>query len=131
MIRAECVACRSTRSSEHKRNETRADWRVAGPTSRIATLGLKIVEPTPTRDATFRGAFMGILIYLTPAVVLWAITATVLAWVFFGRLRREQQQQANVQDSLARHQAALSQMKARAVVSARELEALQQAYASL
>jgi hypothetical protein len=74
---------------------------------------------------------MGILIYLTPAVVLWAITATVLAWVFFGRLRREQQQQANVQDSLARHQAALSQMKARAVVSARELEALQQAYASL
>ncbi|MBN6110430.1 hypothetical protein [Xanthomonas bonasiae] len=74
---------------------------------------------------------MGILIYLTPAVALWAITATVLAWVFFGRLRREQQQQASVQDSLARHQAALSQMKARAAVSARELEALQQAYASL
>lgn len=74
---------------------------------------------------------MGILIYLTPAIALWALTASVLAWIFFGRLRREQQQQASAQDSLARHQAALSQMKARAAVSARELEALQQAYASL
>ncbi|UYB54101.1 hypothetical protein OCJ37_09280 [Xanthomonas sp. AM6] len=74
---------------------------------------------------------MGILIYLTPAVALWALTATVLAWIFFGRLRREQQQQASAQDSLARHQAALSQLKARAAVSAREFEALQQAYASL
>ncbi len=74
---------------------------------------------------------MGILLYLTPAVVLWAITATVLAWVFFGRWRREQQQQQSVQDSLGRHQAALAQMRARAAVSARELEALQQAYASL
>lgn len=74
---------------------------------------------------------MGILIYLTPAVALWALTATVLAWVFFGRSRREQQLQASAQDSLARHQAALSQMKARAAASARELETLQQAYASL
>ncbi|MFC6839108.1 hypothetical protein [Xanthomonas theicola] len=74
---------------------------------------------------------MGILIYLTPAVALWALTATVLAWVFFARSRREQQLQASVQDSLARHQAALSQMKARAAASAQELETLQQAYASL
>ncbi|MBN6152533.1 hypothetical protein JR065_19550 [Xanthomonas sp. AmX2] len=73
---------------------------------------------------------MGILIYLTPAVALWALTATILAWVFFARLRREQDQQASAQDTIARHQAALTQLKARAAASARELEALQQAYAS-
>lgn len=73
---------------------------------------------------------MGILIYLTPAVALWALTATILAWVFFARLRREQQQQASAQDTIARHQAALAQLKTRAAASAREFEALQQAYAS-
>jgi len=74
---------------------------------------------------------MGILIYLTPAFALWALTATILAWVFFGRLRREQQLQASTQHNLARHQAALSQLKARAADSARDFEELQQAYTSL
>ncbi|KTF31995.1 hypothetical protein [Xanthomonas translucens] len=74
---------------------------------------------------------MGVLIYLVPAIGLWALTASVLAWVFFDRLRREQQEQASAQDTIERYQAALSQLKARAAASARELETLQQAYASL
>ncbi|QDI03317.1 MULTISPECIES: aldehyde dehydrogenase family protein [Xanthomonas translucens group] len=74
---------------------------------------------------------MGVLIYLVPAIGLWALTASVLAWVFFDRLRREQQEQASAQDTIARYQAALSQLKARAATSARELETLQQAYAGL
>lgn len=40
-ICAECIACRSTRSSERKRNEKRADWSVAGPPPRVATVVLK------------------------------------------------------------------------------------------
>jgi hypothetical protein len=74
---------------------------------------------------------MGVLIYLVPAIALWALTASVLAWVFFDRLRREQQEQASAQDTIERYRAALSQLKARAAASARELETLQQAYASL
>jgi hypothetical protein len=74
---------------------------------------------------------MGILLYLTPALALWALAASILAWMFYGRMRDEQQQQASAQDSLERHQMALTQLKARAAAGARELEALQQAYAHL
>lgn len=61
---------------------------------------------------------MGILIYLVPAFALWALIATVLAFVRGRQLRAESGQLASTQDSLARYQAALSQLKARAAASA-------------
>ena len=64
---------------------------------------------------------MGVLIYLVPAIALWALTASVLAWVFFDRLRHEQQEQASAQDTIERYQAALSQLKARAAASVERL----------
>ncbi|MBB4129610.1 MULTISPECIES: hypothetical protein [unclassified Xanthomonas] len=74
---------------------------------------------------------MGILIYLVPAFALWALIATVLAFVRGRQLRDESGQHASTQDSLARYQAALSQLKARAAASTLELESLQRSYAVL
>jgi multidrug efflux pump subunit AcrA (membrane-fusion protein) len=74
---------------------------------------------------------MGILIYLVPAFALWALIATVLAFVRGRQLRAESGQLASTQDSLARYQAALSQLKARAAASALELESLQRSYTVL
>ncbi|WAH62807.1 hypothetical protein [Xanthomonas hortorum] len=74
---------------------------------------------------------MGILIYLVPAFALWALIATGLAFVRGRQLRAESGQLANTQDSLARYQAALSQLKARAAASTLELESLQRSYAVL
>lgn len=73
---------------------------------------------------------MGILIYLVPAFALWALIATGLAFVRGRQLRAESGQLANTQDSLARYQAALSQLKARAAASTLELESLQRSYAA-
>lgn len=74
---------------------------------------------------------MGILIYLVPAFALWALIATVLAFVRGRQLRAESGQLASTQDSLARYQAALSQAKARAAASVLELESLQRSYTVL
>ncbi|KAB7769300.1 hypothetical protein [Xanthomonas maliensis] len=74
---------------------------------------------------------MGILIYLVPALALWALIATGMAYARGQQWRAECNQHANAQDSLSRYQAALSQLKARAAASARELEALQHSYAAL
>ncbi|PPT84061.1 hypothetical protein XarzCFBP7410_09015 [Xanthomonas arboricola pv. zantedeschiae] len=74
---------------------------------------------------------MGILIYLVPAFALWALIATVLAFVRGRQLRAESGQLASTQDSLARYQAALSQAKARAAASVLELESLQRSYTIL
>ncbi|NIK43698.1 uncharacterized protein YicC (UPF0701 family) [Xanthomonas arboricola] len=74
---------------------------------------------------------MGILIYLVPAFALWALIATVLAFVRGRQLRAESGQLASTQDSLARYQAALSQAKARAAASLLELESLQRSYTVL
>lgn len=74
---------------------------------------------------------MGILIYLVPAFALWALIATGLAFVRGRQLRAESGQLASTQDSLARYQAALSQLKARAAASTLELESLQRSYAVL
>lgn len=74
---------------------------------------------------------MGILIYLVPASALWALIATVLAFVRGRQLRAESGQLASTQDSLARYQAALSQAKARAAASVLELESLQRSYTVL
>ncbi|MCC4618017.1 hypothetical protein LL972_18800 [Xanthomonas campestris pv. asclepiadis] len=74
---------------------------------------------------------MGILIYLVPAFALWALIATVLAFVRGRQLRTESGQLASTQDSLARYQAALSQAKARAAASMLELESLQRSYTVL
>lgn len=74
---------------------------------------------------------MGILIYLVPAFALWALIASGLAFVRGRQLRAESGQLANTQDSLARYQAALSQLKARAAASTLELESLQRSYAVL
>lgn len=74
---------------------------------------------------------MGILIYLVPAFALWALIATGLAFVRGRQLRAESGQLAGTQNSLARYQAALSQLKARAAASTLELESLQRSYAAL
>ncbi|PPU41700.1 hypothetical protein [Xanthomonas arboricola] len=74
---------------------------------------------------------MGILIYLVPAFALWALIATVLAFVRGRQLRAESGQLASTQDSLARYRAALSQAKARAAAIALELESLQRSYTVL
>lgn len=74
---------------------------------------------------------MGVLIYLVPAFALWALIATGLAFVRGRQLRAESGQLASTQDSLARYQAALSQLKARAAATTLELESLQRSYAVL
>ncbi|RZA18854.1 MAG: hypothetical protein EOP02_19670 [Proteobacteria bacterium] len=74
---------------------------------------------------------MGILIYLVPAFALWALIATVLAFVRGRQLRAESGQLASTQDSLARYRAALSQAKARAAAIALELGSLQRSYTVL
>ncbi|MEA9562757.1 MULTISPECIES: hypothetical protein [unclassified Xanthomonas] len=74
---------------------------------------------------------MGILIYLVPAFALWALIATGLAFVRGRQLNAEYGQHASTQDSLARYQAALSQLKARAAATTLELESLQRSYTVL
>ncbi|MFC7521927.1 hypothetical protein ACFQS6_21905 [Xanthomonas populi] len=74
---------------------------------------------------------MGILIYLVPAFALWALIATGLAFIRGRQLLAEYGEHASTQHSLARYQAALSQLKARAAASALELESLQRSYALL
>ncbi|XUP35178.1 hypothetical protein WAE31_12370 (plasmid) [Xanthomonas axonopodis pv. vasculorum] len=74
---------------------------------------------------------MGILIYLVPAFALWALIATLLAFVRGRQLRAESGELASTQDSLGRYQAALSQLKARAAATTLELESLQRSYAVL
>mgnify|MGYP000852590733 FL=1 len=74
---------------------------------------------------------MGILIYLVPAVALWALIATTLAFVRSNQLRAESGELASTLDSLGRSQAALSQLKARAAATTLELESLQRGYAVL
>ncbi|MEA9698159.1 hypothetical protein VDF30_05600 [Xanthomonas campestris pv. raphani] len=74
---------------------------------------------------------MGILIYLVPAFALWALIATGLAFVRGRQLTAEYGQHASTQDSLARYQAALSQLKARVAATTLELESLQRSYTVL
>ncbi|AOD14771.1 hypothetical protein VB151_03475 [Xanthomonas fragariae] len=74
---------------------------------------------------------MGILIYLVPAFALWAMIASAMAFMRGRQLHAEYNQHASTQDRLARYQAALSQLKARAAASALELEAVQRRYADL
>lgn len=69
---------------------------------------------------------MGILIYLTPAVALWAAVATAFAHGLFQRLGHAYQRDATAKETIARYQAALSQLKAQAAASAQELETLRQ-----
>ncbi|MBO9880415.1 hypothetical protein [Xanthomonas sp. D-109] len=69
---------------------------------------------------------MGILIYLTPAVALWAAVATAFAHGLFQRLGHAYRRDATAKETIARYQAALSQLKAQAAASAQELETLRQ-----
>ncbi|MET7140231.1 hypothetical protein M3S04_04640 [Xanthomonas sp. PPL139] len=69
---------------------------------------------------------MGILIYLTPAVALWAAVATAFAHGLFQRLGHAYRRDATAKEAIARYQAALSQLKAQAAASAQELETLRQ-----
>ncbi|WP_045767575.1 hypothetical protein [Xanthomonas albilineans] len=71
---------------------------------------------------------MGILVYLTPAVALWAAVATAFAHGLFQRLGQAFRRDASAQETIARYQAALTQLKAQAATQMQELETLRHEY---
>ncbi|WP_045738269.1 hypothetical protein [Xanthomonas sp. MUS 060] len=71
---------------------------------------------------------MGILIYLTPAIALWAAVATAFAHGLFQKLGQAYRRDASAQEIIGRYQAAVTQLKAQAATQMQELETLRHEY---